>query len=404
MDTLKDSFKKELTDNILPFWTERMKDPQGGFFGRMDGHGKLHRNTERGAVLNARIIWTLASAGRMLEDSSLVEQACEAAEYFSRYFIDREFGGCYWSVTCDGRALDTKKQFYAIAFAVYAYAELYRATADKSYLEESLSLMRSIEVHSRDRAAGGYIEACSRNWQKLNDMRLSEKDRNDAKTMNTHLHILEAYTGLCRVHKDAETIEALRNILGIFLEHIVREDGHLILFFDEGWNSTSDVISYGHEIEASWLLYEAAQVLGDKEIIEKVRIKSQSIAKASLEGYVAKQGMMYEYDPKAGHADPERHWWVQAETVVGSLYQSFLATEEGMTDEAGQWEARAKETWEFICRELICPDGEWYWSVMPDEGTGHFLINMKDDLAGPWKCPYHNGRMCLEAIGILAHS
>ena len=363
----------ELTDNILPFWLERMQDPSGGFYGQMDGSGRLVPDAPRGAILNARILWTFSSAYRLLGRPEYLAAALNAFAQIRDKFADPKFGGVYWSITADGRPLDTKKQFYAIAFAVYGCAEYFRATGEEEALELAISLWRSIEDHSLDTVKGGYLEACTRDWQPIADMRLSAKDRNDAKTMNTHLHILEGYTGLYRVWKDETLRRRLVELCDIFMNRIVRPDGHLGLFFDEDWNSQSDTVSFGHDIEASWLLCETAELLDDPALLSRVRTCCERIANAALEGLQPDGSMIYE------DHDTDRHWWVQAETVVGCFKQGWLQ--------------RANNCWEYIKTHLRTATGEWYWSVDADGNP-----NTRDDLAGFWKCPYHNGRMCMEII------
>jgi len=406
-DILRAEVLSELENDILPFWLNKMQDPAGGFRGRIDGTGRLDAEAPKGAILNARILWTFSSAYRLLGKEEYLGAARNAFVQIRDRFYDPEFGGIYWSLSPDGKPLDTKKQFYAIAFAVYGCAEYFRAAGEEDALELAIRLWRSIEDHSRDTVKGGYLEACTRDWQPIEDMRLSEKDRNDAKTMNTHLHILEGYTGLYRVWKDETLRRRLVELCHIFTDRIVRPDGHLGLFFVEDWNSQSDMVSYGHDIEASWLLCETAELLGDDALLAKVRACCARIAAASLEGLQADGSMIYEYDPKTagqagcdgvaarhdavaarhdavmpgstGHLDTNRHWWVQAETVVGCLNQG--------------WEERALRCWDYIKKNLLAPGGEWYWSVDAD-GTP----NTTDDRAGFWKCPYHNGRMCMEII------
>ena len=389
MEKIKTEVTKELKQNILPFWMQRMPDASGGFIGRIDGKGAAHPDAEKGAILNARILWTFSSAWRVIKDHSYLETADKAFCYITRHFIDREYGGVYWSLNPDGTPKDSKKQFYAIAFTIYALAEYYRATGNDKALGEAVDLYRSIEGHSLDKANGGYLEACTRNWEPIEDMRLSEKDQNDAKTMNTHLHILEAYTGLYRVWPDKELAVALKNTIKLFLEKIIGDDGHLILFFNEKWLPNSTMFSYGHDIEASWLLCEAAEVLGDKALLAEVKKISTKVALASMEGFKTNSGMEYEYDNATGYRNSSRDWWVQAETVVGCINQ-FQLTNNPI------WKKSAEEAWDFIKANIICPDGEWYWSALPEGNS--FKPNTTDDRAGFWKCPYHNSRMCLELI------
>lgn len=380
------SILAELEGDILPFWMRRMTDPKGGFLGRMNGDGDIVPGAEKGAILNSRILWTFASAYRVLGKKEYLDTATRAYNEIRDRFTDKEYGGIYWSLDSEGRPKDTKKQFYAIAFAIYGLSEYFRATGGKETLELAKSFYHSIEEHSYDPCGGGYIEACTREWGTIADMRLSDKDQNDAKTMNTHLHILEGYTNLYRVWKDGGLRKRLENLVNIFIDKIVRPDGHLGLFFGYDWTSHSTAVSYGHDIEASWLLDEAAGVLGDKELAPKVKSVCTKVAAAAMEGFSPDGGMIYEYDLATGRRDSDRHWWVQAETVVGCLNQ-YQRTGDA------KWLESADNEWSFIRNHLIRPDGEWYWSIHPD-GTP----NTTDDLAGFWKCPYHNGRMCLEIL------
>ncbi len=389
MDTLKEELSRELRENILPFWMDRMPDSAGGFLGRIDGRGTVCADAEKGAVLNARILWTFSSAARILKDRRYLETAHKAYRYISARFIDPEYGGVYWSLNADGTPRDTRKQFYAIAFTIYALAEYYRACPNPDALDLAVKLFLCIEEHSLDKDREGYLEACTREWGAIEDMRLSDKDQNEARTMNTHLHILEAYTGLYRVWKDESAERALRTVIEIFLNRIVCPDGHLGLFFDESWKSASTMVSYGHDIEASWLLCEAADVLGDAELSARVRDVSALIADAAMEGFTPEGGLEYEFDPASGTRHDSRDWWVQAECVVGCINR-FLLTSDPV------WKERARAQWEFIRRHIICPDGEWYWSALPS--AGGFVPNTEDDRAGLWKCPYHNGRMCMEIM------
>ncbi len=385
----RNSFQNELESDILPFWMEKMKDPSGGFHGRIDGHGNLVEGAEKGTILNARILWTFAAAGRVLGKEEYLDTAVRAYSQIRDLFTDKEYGGTFWSLNPDGSPKDTRKQFYAIAFAIYGLSEYYRATGTEEALELAKSFYECLERHSYDDVHDGYGEACGRDWSPIEDVRLSEKDQNDSKTMNTHLHILEGYTNLYRIWKDGGLHDRLANLIRIFINRIVREDGHLGLFFGDDWTPRSTMVSYGHDIEASWLLREAADVLGDSILKGKVDSASRKIAEASLEGWSPEGGMIYEYDPVSGHKDADRHWWVQAETVVGCVDQYGLSGD-------ARWLERAAAQWNFIRHNIICPDGEWYWSVRAD-GT----VNLTDDRAGFWKCPYHNGRMCLEMLARL---
>ena len=373
-----------LTENILPFWINRFQDPRGGFLGRISGSGEPDPEAPKGAILNARILWAFSAAYRLLRRPEYLEMAKSAKREIESRFFDPEYGGVYWSLTPDGKPLDTKKQIYAIGFAIYGLSEYVRATGDPSALSLAVRLFDDIEAHSFDSEKNGYLEAFARDWSPLGDMRLSEKDANECKTMNTHLHIIEPYTNLYRVWPDERLRERIVNLLWVFRNRILdAETGHLKLFFDEDWVSKRPVVSFGHDIEASWLLYEAATVVGeDPEGIVPDVLK---IASAASEGYIPGGGMIYEFHRDSGALDADRHWWVQAETVIGYLNVYQLTGDEAALK-------RAAETWEFIRDRLVDREGgEWFWSLRAD-GT----LNRDDDKAGFWKCPYHNTRMCLE--------
>lgn len=389
INNLKQEVMANLTENILPYWMDRMVDnSHGGFYGRISGMDELDSEAEKGAILNARILWTFSAAYRLLHDSRYLEMATRARDYIIGHFYDDAFGGVFWSLTADGKPLDTKKQIYAIGFAIYGLSEYVRATGDEVALNYAVKLFESIEMNSFDKAKNGYCEALTREWGEIADMRLSDKDANERKTMNTHLHILEPYANLYRVWKDERLAVQLRNLIGLFLDKILdHETYHLNLFFDDDWNSKYNIISYGHDIEASWLIHEAALVLGDDELLKRVEKEIVRIADAASEGFTMEGGMIYEKNTDNGHTDGDRHWWVQAETVVGylNLYQHF--GDESALD-------RAVACWNFIRNNLVDRvNGEWFWSIKAD-GT----VNRTDDKAGFWKCPYHNGRMCMEII------
>lgn len=386
---MRQEMEEELTANILPFWMNKMTDEaNGGFYGRITGKEVLMPEAEKGAILNARILWTFSSAYRILKKEEYLVAATRAKRYLLDHFYDKEFGGIYWSLDYQGKPLDTKKQIYALGFALYGLSEYHRATGDEEALDYAVRLFESIEKHSFDTAKNGYCEALTREWGEMADMRLSDKDENERKTMNTHLHILEPYTNLYRVWKDERLEKQLRNLINLFTEKILNlRTGHLELFFNDDWVSKYRIVSYGHDIEASWLIHEAALVLGDKVVLSKVEPLVEYIAAAADEGLTPEGSMIYETFPDKGKTDTDCHWWVQAENVVGhvNLYQHF-------DDEVAL--QKAFRCWEFIKNNLVdAVNGEWHWSVLAD-GT----VNTTDDKAGFWKCPYHNGRMCMEVM------
>ena len=386
--TLKNEVQEVLTKNILPYWINRMTDSRGGFYGRINGNDELVPEADKGAILNARILWTFSAAYRLLRRKDYLQVATRAKRVIIHDFFDKKYGGIYWSLNCNGVPSDTKKQIYALGFAIYGLSEYHRATGDEEALDYAIRLFNDIETHSFDDIKNGYCEATTRDWQEIADMRLSEKDANERKTMNTHLHILEPYTNLYRVWKDERLKQQIHNLVKLFIHQIKHPDTHhLQLFFDDDWNSKYDIISYGHDIEASWLIHEAALELGDSQLLAEVEPIIRQIASAAAEGLASNGGMMYEKDVKENHTDTDLHWWVQAETVVGylNIYQHF-ADEDSLQ--------KALNCWDFIKNHLIDhAHGEWLWSVHQDGTPNHV-----DDKAGFWKCPYHNGRMCMEIM------
>jgi cellobiose epimerase len=387
LQKLKTEVREELITNILPFWSTRMVNNEyGGFYGRINGNDQLIPDADKGGILNARILWTFSSAYLHEKNRSYLEMANRAKNFIQTHFFDPEFGGTYWTISFDGKPVDTKKQIYSQAFFIYAFSEHYRASGDISSLQTAIELFRIIEKHSFDRDLNGYFEAYSRDWNLLTDLRLSEKDANEKKTMNTHLHILEAYTNLFRVWQDEELARQLRNLILIFTEKIVNHaTRHLDLFFDENWNSKAEIVSYGHDIEASWLIDEAVRALKDTVLLAEVQKICIGIAEAACEGLQSDGSFVYEKNNATGHLDKDRHWWVQAEAVVG-----FLNTFELTGNE--EWLKKALNCWKYISENQIDRGGnEWFWSIS-DDG----IPNRKEDKAGFWKCPYHNSRMCLE--------
>lgn len=418
VQTMKKEMQDVLQNNILCFWLDKMQDHEhGGFYGRIDGTGILHPEAEKGAILNARILWSFSAAYRVLGNQEYLEAATRAKDYIIEHFIDPEYGGVYWSVDYQGNPLDTKKQFYAIGFAIYGLTEYARATDDREALDYALQLFDCIEEHAFDREHNGYIEAMTRDWKPIADMRLSELDANFPKSQNTHLHIIEPYTNLLRCLKELQAKEscdyvpaigsvlpvgisvpietilcvegALRNLIDIFTDKILNpETHHLDLFFEMDWTrGAGHLESYGHDIECSWLMHEAALVLGDQKVLDKVEKVVREVAKASEKGLRPDGSMIHEANLDTGHVDDDLHWWVQAENVVGwyNLYQHF-GDEDALK--------KAVRCWHYIKDNLIdYKNGEWFWSRHPDGS-----LNTVDDKAGFWKCPYHNSRMCLEII------
>ena len=382
-------FQAEL-NNILAYWrTYAPDEAAGGFYGKIDNDNRPTPAAPKGAVLHARILWTFAAACNHQPSAENLAVARRAYEYITAHFLDAEHGGVYWAVDYQGRPLDTKKQIYALAFTIYGLAEYHRASGDAQALAHAQALFQAIEAHSFDPARGGYLEAFARDWQPLADLRLSGKDANEKKTMNTHLHVLEAYANLYREWPDAGLAQQIRALLGVFDAHLIDpETHHLRLFFDENWQSKSTIISYGHDIEAAWLLLEAAEVLGDAALVTRFRALAVPMAAAAAEGFEAFGGLNYEWD---GHLVREKHWWVQAEAMVGFLNAYQLGG-------GDHFRYMSESVWHFVEDHLLDrAGGEWFWGVDDD-----LVVMPGEDKAGFWKCPYHNGRACLEMLRRLA--
>lgn len=374
---------------ITDFWLANTLDERrGGFIGQMDSVGRIDAGAGKGSILNARILWTFSAAYRHTGEAARLAAATRAFEYLLAHFIDNEYGGIYWLVDADGQPLNPRKQIYALAFAIYGLSEYYRATQNPQALAASQALFAWIETHSYDPQHGGYFEAFGRTGEPLADPRLSDKDRPAPKTMNTHLHVLEAYANLYRCWPDARLAQRLRGLLETFLTHILdAEAGHLRLFFAADWTPVADLVSYGHDIEAAWLLREAAQVLGDAPLLAQVEAAGQRLAVTAAAALLPDGSLPHELDRATNHLDRHREWWVSAEAMVGF----FDAYE--LTGDAAHLH-RSHQAWRFAQRHLLDhAHGEWRWGVHDD-----YHPMQDQDKVGFWKCPYHNTRACLEVL------
>jgi mannobiose 2-epimerase len=386
------TFKKEIRselDNILQYWMDyTIDETHGGFIGKIDHDNGLYPASPKGAVLNARILWTFSAAYNATANRDHLILADRAFGYITQYFTDKIYDGVFWSVDYTGVPLDTKKQVYAIAFVLYACSEYYKCTANLEARDTAIRLYHVIQQRSYDQINGGYFEAFAQGWQPLADLRLSAKDANEKKTMNTHLHILEAYTNLYRIWPDAELASHQRGLINDFLSHIINpETGHLNLFFDEEWKVKSDTVSYGHDIEASWLLQEAAEVLKDEILINKCKEVAIRMADAVKEGLDTDGGLWYEYEPSTQHLVKQKHWWPQAEAMVGFVNAWQVSGE-------SKYLRHAQDSWQFVKEHILdLKEGEWVWGVNED-----YSIMLNEDKVGIWKCPYHNSRACLEIM------
>ncbi|MCQ2146487.1 MAG: AGE family epimerase/isomerase [Bacteroidales bacterium] len=383
MDTV--SFRKELLEDIIPYWRNLVGDGIS-FPGRIDGHEGVDMDAPKSAVMVFRMLWAFSSATRTTRSKEALECAHKMYKWSTEHFVDKENGGIFWSLNADGSPLDPKKQSYAIGFAIYGLCEYYMACGDEGAKNLAISLFESLEEHAWDSTNGGYVEALSKDWQPLEDMRLSDKDMNTVFSMNSHLHILEPYTNLYRIYPESKIKEAIQRLLTIFTDRILDKSGaHLGLFFDSSWNRLDSVISHGHDIEASWLVDEALTVTGivDAKAEALVRdIASEAMNALCPDGHLAN-----EKNIESGKTDTTAVWWVQAETVTGLMNMYSITNDTKYLDASSR-------AWEYIQNNLVDrQNGEWFWSIR-ENGTPE----KDEDKAGFWKCPYHNTRMCTEMI------
>jgi cellobiose epimerase len=388
LQQLKTEVTENLTKNLIPWWSARMVDnTNGGFYGRINWNDQVFPSADKGGILNARILWTYSAAYRVLKDTAYLSLATRAKTYIMDHFIDKESGGAYRSVKATGEVSDSKKQTYTEAFFIYGLTEYYRITGDQEALTTARNIFECLEKNAFDKESNGYFEVFTHDWKRSHEMLIGEKSPNDEKTMNTSLHVMEAYANLYRVWPDKRMADRLRNMVDLFLNKIVdKKSFHLICFMDKRWDSSSTTDSYGHDIEASWLIYEAANLLNDPALLARSRETTGRIAIAASEGLQPDGSMIDEKDNASGRLNSNRSWWSQAETVVGYLNAFELTGNEKYLD-------YSVKNWNYIKNHLIDnKNGGWYPSANEAGVAG------KGDKAGFWTCPYHNGRMCLEII------
>ena len=389
LDALAAAARRELLEDILPFWRERTVDAErGGFIAEMSNDLQIRPEAGKGLILNARILWTFSATARFSNDQADRALAQRAYDYLIEHFLDRDHGGYYWELDPAGVVVDVTKKIYGQAFCVYALCEYHRAFDDPAALQHAIDVFRLIESRSRDPVHGGYGEALSRDWQPIEDVRLSDKDLNERKSMNTHLHVLEGYTNLYRVWPDAQLRALLMELIAVFFTHIIdHQTNHFHHFFDEEWRPRSDSYTFGHDIEGSWLLCEAAEATEHEPTIATVRKSALEIAHCVLEEAVDADGGLYYEGRSLRIIDSNKEWWPQAEAVVGFLNAYEISKEEIFLQ-------AALRCWDFIDRRIIDRvHGEWFWRV-----DRHGNPDPNEPKVSMWKCPYHNGRACLEII------
>ncbi len=380
---------------ILWFWMEKAIDNEnGGFYGQIANDLKINAQAEKSCILNSRILWTFASAYRLFRKDQYHSMARRAFDYLIAHFWDNKYSGLYFMVDHRGKATNPVKHVYNLAFGIYGLSEYYRATGETESLSRAIQLFKMIEECCYDHRNKGYLEARARDWSPSNQWRLGPKDLNVEKSMNTHLHLLEAYTNLKRVWSDEQLKNKLSELIEVILHKVIDpETSHFQLYFNEDWDSKTKLISFGHDIEGSWLLTEAAKELGDQVLLDKVQKIAIAMAqKVYEEGLDLKTGGLFNESENGTLKGTSKVWWPQCEAMVGFI-NAFELTGKEYFFEA------AYEIWSFIERYLVdLINGEWFGEV-----SGGGKPNPSHDKVGSWKCPYHNGRACMEAIKRLAN-
>lgn len=390
LEQLKRSVSENLFECIIPFWLEHSVDNRrGGFFGRIRCDLSKDINAPKSLILISRILWTFSALYKFKPDEKYLEIARRAYHYLTDYLIDTQYGGAYWLLDANGLVIDNMKKMYGQAFLIYSLSEYYSVARDEEIIGHAIRTFELIEKHNYDPEFGGYFEVSNRDWSVAEDMRLSAVDMNEKKSMNTHLHLLEAYTNLYRYWQDDLLKVRLKNLIEDFLEHIIdRETYHFKLFFNECWQPKSAGVSFGHDIEGSWLLDEAARVIGDEESVDRIGNVSRRMVDAIIAEAVNEDGALYlERNSDCKIVKDPIYWWAQAEAVVGFFYIYQLTKERKYLD-------FVHKIWGFIDNYLTDRQyGEWYYEVFADGRP-----NLDRWKVSEWKGPYHNCRACLEIL------
>lgn len=377
--------KTHLENIILPFWKELRDDEHGGYFGYMSQELNVDKEAEKGCILHSRILWFFSEAAMALERDDLRQEADHAYGFIKKCCMDKENGGIFWSMTYDGQPLDTTKHTYNQAFAIYALSSYYRLTGNREALETAKELFALIEQHCTDEV--GYLEAFTADWRPESNEKLSENGVMADKTMNTLLHVFEGYSGLYQATQDENVGKAMRRILNIYAEKIwSAELRRQLVFFDKDYNSIIDLYSYGHDIESSWLMDWGTALLGDAGLSASISAINEQMARAVYEAAYDHHSLANECD--RGEKNELRIWWVQAEAVLGFV-NLYCKCGENRYAEA------ATDIYRFIEEKVIDKraGSEWFWCV---DKYGDPIA--EKPIVEPWKCPYHNGRMCMELM------
>lgn len=374
----------------MPFWCGPAVDnEQGGWMAWLSNDLKPDRTQPKGLIVNSRILWAFSAVHRAKPDALYRKMAERAFDYVMNRFWDAQHGGAFWRLSDAGSVIDDSKKIYGQAFYIYALTEYHQAFNSPPALSRAKELFELIEKHAHDSKFNGYIEVCRRDWSDAgSEARLSDKDMNEKKSMNNHLHVLEAYTNLYRVWKEPRVANRLRELIQLFLQEILdARTLHLHHFFNEQWEVRSDTYTFGHDIEATWLLCEAAEVLGDAALLKQVQSVAVRMAEVTLKEGIAAAGAL-QYEGKSGKViDGGKECWPQAEAVIGFLNAFQLSLDPKYLD-------AVLRVWDFIENNLVDRvHGEWFWRITPEGIVDPSLPKVNE-----WKGPYHGSRMCLETM------
>lgn len=383
--TLKSELNNELY-NILNYWIENTLDLKyGGFVGRIDHYNNIIPEASKGIILNTRILWSFSAASNHLKTNEYKNICDRAYDYLKKHFNDPINEGLYWELDFKGNTTNSRKQIYAQAFGIYALSEYYMFSKNEDAKNWAIKLFKLIEKHAKDTKKLGYLEAFNKDWSPIEDMRLSEKDMNASKTMNTHLHILEAYTSLAKIYDNDDLKESLTVLTSLFLNTFLNKENHYELFFDDDWNLLSNSISYGHDIEAAWLVIEAAKQINNNKLLKKANKVAIDVANTFLaEGIDTEGAVINEKNISTNHKDTDRHWWPQVEALVGLKYAYELTND-------NKYINASQKIWQFTKNNLLdSKNGEWFFRV---DKLGNIYKN--EDKVSMWKAPYHTSRACI---------
>jgi mannobiose 2-epimerase len=381
--------KKELNvelKNILSYWIDNTIDKEfGGFLGKRDHYNKVVEKASKGVILNTRILWSFSAATNHLKTDTYKDVCDRSFKYLKNFFNDKINKGVYWEVDYLGNPINKRKQVYAQSFTIYALSEYYLFSKNEEAKTWAIELFNQLEKYAKDSVNEGYFEAFNEDWSPIEDMRLSDKDMNASKTMNTHLHVLEAYTSLLKIYDNNELKASLIMLVKVFLEKFLNTKNHYELFFDDQWNLLSNSVSYGHDIEAAWLVIDAAKLIDDSELLHLSEEVAVKVADTFLLEAIDKEGaVINEKNLTTNHIDTDRHWWPQVEALVGLKYANDLKSDE-------KYISSSLKIWDFTKKNLIDhKNGEWFFRV--DE-KGNVYKN--EDKVSMWKAPYHTSRACI---------